>query len=91
MVQNPPPWLHQALRDARLRYPGYAFDVVARLVPNPSTGGQVTLFRLVCGDCPGMLYHLGPGDTLSNFEMHLKDAHHRHRAQERMHPRRSLL
>ncbi|KAJ2977221.1 hypothetical protein NUW54_g10125 [Trametes sanguinea] len=91
MIQTIPPWLHQAVRDARLRYPGHVFDVVARLVPNPSTGGQVTLFRLVCGDCPGKLYSPGPGDTLSNFEIHLKNVHHRRRVEDRMQPRRSLL
>ncbi|OJT09571.1 hypothetical protein TRAPUB_13948 [Trametes pubescens] len=40
----------------RMRYPNDALDVVAHQHLNPSTGGVVTVFRLVCGDCPGKPY-----------------------------------
>ncbi|KAI0334038.1 hypothetical protein GY45DRAFT_142678 [Cubamyces sp. BRFM 1775] len=53
LLQTPPPWLRDAVRDMRARYPNDAFDVVGRLALNPSTGGHVTIFNLVCGDCPG--------------------------------------
>lgn len=92
----------------RMRYPNDALDVVAQQQLNPSTGGVVTVFRMVCGDCPGkvrtcnllyqrsltgrsQLYIPGPGDTLSNFEIHLKNRNHRGRVQFRSQPRRSLL
>ncbi|KAH9854297.1 hypothetical protein C2E23DRAFT_66872 [Lenzites betulinus] len=48
-----PPWMHNALQDTHLRYPYDAFDVTAHLRQNPSTGGVVTVFRMICGDCPG--------------------------------------
>ncbi|KAL1951729.1 hypothetical protein VTO73DRAFT_878 [Trametes versicolor] len=86
-----PPWLRGALADMRMRYPNDALDVVAQQQLNPSTAGVVTVFRMVCGDCPGKLYIPGPGDTLSNFEIHLKNHNHRGRVQFRSQPRRSLL
>ncbi|KAI0673855.1 hypothetical protein C8Q78DRAFT_656213 [Trametes maxima] len=89
--QTAPPWLGQALQEMRMRYPADAFDVVAIQRPNPSTGSVVTVFRAVCGDCPGKLYTVGPGDTLNNFEIHLRDLSHRRRVDERSQPRRSFL
>ncbi|KAI9000681.1 hypothetical protein BD414DRAFT_472410 [Trametes punicea] len=91
LLQRPPLWLQHALWDVRQRFPGHVFDVVARLVPNPSTGGHVTVFRIACGDCPGHLYVPGPGETLSNLEIHLRSVHHRRTVEARLQPLRSLL
>ncbi|KAI0654443.1 hypothetical protein C8Q70DRAFT_1058378 [Cubamyces menziesii] len=91
LLQTPPPWLRDAVRDMRARYPNDAFDVVGRLALNPSTGGHVTIFRLVCGDCPGKQCHPGPGETIADFEMHLRNHGHRNRVHARLQPRRSFL
>ncbi|KAI9206641.1 uncharacterized protein BJ171DRAFT_421824 [Polychytrium aggregatum] len=48
-------------------YPNDRFEMVT------STG----TVRVRCLDCPGKLYSPGPGETLANFEIHLKNRHHR--------------
>ncbi|KAI0829023.1 hypothetical protein BC628DRAFT_1361950 [Trametes gibbosa] len=83
--------MRYALRDIHLRYPNDAFDVRAHQRQNPSTGGVVTVFHMMCGDCPEELYTPGPGDTLGNFEVHLNDHVHRGRVHARMQPRRSMF
>lgn len=32
--------------------------------------------RIRCNDCPGKLYTAGPGTTVENFEVHLKNRQH---------------
>ncbi|KAI9678922.1 MAG: SWI/SNF chromatin-remodeling complex subunit [Trizodia sp. TS-e1964] len=39
--------------------------------------------RIRCHDCPGKLYTPGPGKTLDNFEVHLKNRVHRERVEVR--------
>ncbi|KAF9476043.1 hypothetical protein BDN70DRAFT_812942 [Pholiota conissans] len=34
-------------------------------------------WRMKCFDCPGKLYTPGPGETLSNFHIHLRNRRHR--------------
>lgn len=64
-----PPWLQGALTDMRRRYPNDALDIVAYPQLNPSTGGVVTVFRLVCGDCPGKVrtHHVCLGQYLKDL------------------------
>ncbi|KAI9751420.1 MAG: hypothetical protein M4579_006085 [Chaenotheca gracillima] len=39
--------------------------------------------RIRCNDCPGKLYTPGPGTTVENFEVHLKNKAHRERIEKR--------
>jgi SWI/SNF-related matrix-associated actin-dependent regulator of chromatin subfamily B protein 1 len=39
--------------------------------------------RIRCRDCPGKLYTPGPGMTVENFEVHLKNRQHRERVEAR--------
>lgn len=71
---SPPQWLQRALSVIRAKYPADRFWEIAR----PAEDGSGLLeWRIRCGDCPGKLYKLGPGDSLSNFEIHLKNRSHR--------------
>jgi SWI/SNF-related matrix-associated actin-dependent regulator of chromatin subfamily B protein 1 len=40
--------------------------------------------RIRCHDCPGKLYTPGPETTVGNFEVHLKNRHHRERVDTRV-------
>lgn len=39
--------------------------------------------RIRCQDCPGKLYTPGPGMTVENFEVHLKNRLHREKVDAR--------
>ncbi|PPQ70557.1 hypothetical protein CVT26_013144 [Gymnopilus dilepis] len=43
-----------------------------------------TNWRIRCADCPGKIYYPGPGETLANFDVHLKNREHRRRVSERV-------
>ncbi|KAF9011896.1 hypothetical protein BDQ17DRAFT_1321887 [Cyathus striatus] len=62
------------------RYPNDRFEVILRKVGSSSTPE----WRIKCSDCPGKLYTPGPGETLSNYEVHLKNRIHRQRVNERV-------
>ncbi|KAH9068168.1 hypothetical protein EDB83DRAFT_2222754, partial [Lactarius deliciosus] len=55
------------------KYPDDRFEIATR-------GEQE--WRVRCLDCPGKLYI--PGDSMSNFEVHLKNRNHRDRVAERV-------
>ncbi len=40
--------------------------------------------RIRCLDCPGKLYTPGPDVTLDNFEIHLRNSHHRDNVNQRV-------
>ncbi|KAJ5690649.1 hypothetical protein N7462_005041 [Penicillium macrosclerotiorum] len=40
--------------------------------------------RIRCHDCPGKLYTPGPGMTVDNFEVHLRNRQHKERVEERL-------
>lgn len=40
--------------------------------------------RIRCHDCPGKLYTPGPGMTVDNFEVHLRNRQHKERVDERL-------
>lgn len=40
--------------------------------------------RIRCHDCPGKLYTPGPGMTVENFEVHLRNRQHKERVEERI-------
>jgi SWI/SNF-related matrix-associated actin-dependent regulator of chromatin subfamily B protein 1 len=39
--------------------------------------------RIKCNDCPGKLYTAGVGQTVDNFEVHLKNRLHKERVEQR--------
>ncbi|KAI0840034.1 hypothetical protein F5Y06DRAFT_246496 [Hypoxylon sp. FL0890] len=94
---SPPQWLRAALHILR-RQKSYAADrfegimhysavdiITDDIVPihgNPSVR-YYYLPRIRCHDCPGRLYV--PGDALaSQFELHLRNIHHRERVAQRL-------
>lgn len=40
--------------------------------------------RIRCHDCPGKLYTPGPGMTVDNFEVHLRNRQHKERVDDRV-------
>ncbi|KAF8462473.1 hypothetical protein JB92DRAFT_2838989 [Gautieria morchelliformis] len=63
-----PGWLKNALDTMQTRYPDDKFDVVLRKNTEPGTPAE------------WRLYTPGPGETLANFEVHLKNRLHRAKA-----------
>lgn len=67
-----------------------AVDSVSELPPTPANAdmpGNVKymwLPRIRCSDCPGKLYTPGPGTTVDNFEVHLRNRLHREKVDVRM-------
>ncbi|KAF8958931.1 hypothetical protein BDZ97DRAFT_1839880, partial [Flammula alnicola] len=76
----PPPWLSSAMQAMQARYPNDRFEVILRKVNASSTPE----WRIKCLDCPGKLYTPGPGETLSNYDVHLKNRQHRQRVNDRL-------
>jgi len=62
------------------KYANDKFDVTLRKVNATS----LPEWRIKCLDCPGKLYTPGPGETLSNYEVHLKNRQHRQRVNDRL-------
>lgn len=76
----PPHWLTNALQAMRAKYPKDRFELTTK---KGTTSGNPE-WRVKCLDCPGKLYTPGPGETLSNYEVHLKNRQHRQRVSERL-------
>ncbi|KAF9473240.1 SNF5-domain-containing protein [Pholiota conissans] len=76
----PPQWLSAAMQSMQQRYPNDKFEVILRKVNASSTPE----WRIKCLDCPGKLYTPGPGETLSNYDVHLKNRQHRQRVNDRL-------
>ncbi|KAJ5098069.1 hypothetical protein N7532_005070 [Penicillium argentinense] len=96
----PPAWLQAGLQKLKHDHPNDSFEGVMRYsavdietmapVANPNNlppGQQVKyqyLPRIRCLDCPGKLYTPGPGTTVDNFEVHLRNRQHKERVEERV-------
>ncbi|KAF5352064.1 hypothetical protein D9758_009401 [Tetrapyrgos nigripes] len=76
----PPQWLSSAMHSTQAKYPNDKFELALRKV----SGNASPEWRIKCVDCPGKLYKPGPGETLSNFEVHLKNRQHRQRVDDRV-------
>ncbi|KAF8180083.1 hypothetical protein BJ912DRAFT_635214 [Pholiota molesta] len=76
----PPNWLSNAMQAMQVKYPNDKFEVILRKVNASSTPE----WRIKCLDCPGKLYTPGPGETLSNYDVHLKNRQHRQRVNDRL-------
>ena len=92
---NPPPdWLVQVLVQLNRSYPHDRFQATMkhRGSIDPVTGQPIPtndfphkyLPRIMCLDCPGKLHTPGPGGSVKNFEMHLKDRLHRDKVDARL-------
>ena len=71
-----------------MRYSAVDMDTMlpvttAQPLPNQKVKFQY-LPRIRCLDCPGKLYTPGPGMTVDNFEVHLKNRNHKERVEERI-------
>ncbi|KAG5438994.1 hypothetical protein PCANB_002324 [Pneumocystis canis] len=75
-----PSWLATALDLLRHSYPHDHFEGFVR---QGNTNSEM-IVRIRCYDCPGKLYIPGPGLTVENFEIHLKNRNHRTRVEERL-------
>ncbi|KEI38081.1 uncharacterized protein L969DRAFT_567229 [Mixia osmundae IAM 14324] len=71
----PPVWMLAAAAELRAAKPDDRFDIIPR--PKPPDPLAPREWRLKCLDCPGKLYVPGPGESLANFEVHLKNRVHR--------------
>lgn len=58
-------------------------DITTPGAPLPPDVKTQYLPRIKCLDCPGKLYTAGPGQTVENFEVHLKNKAHRQKVQEK--------
>ncbi|KAJ2923435.1 hypothetical protein H1R20_g13659, partial [Candolleomyces eurysporus] len=75
----PPEWLTSAMQAMQKKYPNDKFDVILR-----KTASSTPEWRIKCLDCPGKLYTPGPNETLTNYEVHLKNRQHRQRVNQRL-------
>lgn len=81
----PPAWLTAALHTCRARYPLDRFHAQRR-VRTPDMPDDRDDWRIRCEDCPGKVYKPGPGESLANFEIHLKNRSHRANVARRTEP-----
>ncbi|KAI8454088.1 hypothetical protein BY996DRAFT_7013721 [Phakopsora pachyrhizi] len=93
---EPPSWMLTALSDIRSSFPSDKVELIPRLKREVVTPGQPPVvigcdWRLKCFDCPGKLYTVGPGESFSNFDVHLKNRQHRQKVDERLNASQSSL
>lgn len=77
---SPPQWLTEVAQELRSKYPHDLFELrpkASSAALAASAGPPVPEWRIRCTDCPGKLYTPGPGESLNNFEVHLKNRSHR--------------
>lgn len=94
-----PHWVEPGLAALRQAYPNDQFEAIMRQVlvdtlsgnPVPHNTPMVPgrhiydyMPRIRCVDCPGKLYTPGPGETVDNFEIHLRNRLHRERVDARI-------
>ncbi|KAJ6588347.1 hypothetical protein B0H19DRAFT_921992 [Mycena capillaripes] len=78
-ASSPPQWLSNAMQAMQAKWSNDKFEVILRKVNSAATPE----WRIKCLDCPGKLYTPGPGETLLNYEVHLRNRLHRQRVSER--------
>lgn len=79
-MPQPPAWLEPVKSAMQSKYPQSRWAVV----PKQIVGEDGEIWRVKCLDCPGKIYKLGPGETLENFELHLKNKAHNANVQARL-------
>ncbi len=76
------------LFEATMRYTAVSTisDLPQPLVPNEPISPDTKFMyypRIKCMDCPGKMYTPGPGITVDNFEVHLKNRLHKEKVKQR--------
>ncbi|KAF8607278.1 SNF5-domain-containing protein [Ceratobasidium sp. AG-I] len=80
-----PKWILNCLAVTQQRYPHDRVDIILKPKAASADGTPAPPeFRLKCLDCPGKLYTPGPEETLTNFEVHLKNRTHRFNVNRRV-------
>ncbi|KAI0037103.1 hypothetical protein K488DRAFT_37318, partial [Vararia minispora EC-137] len=79
--EQPAEWLVKAMESMCGEYPDDRFEITSR----PGKGG-VKEWRVKCHDCPGKVYHPNKEgeQSMSNFEVHLKNRAHRKNVNDRI-------
>jgi SWI/SNF-related matrix-associated actin-dependent regulator of chromatin subfamily B protein 1 len=73
-----PQWLSNAMEVMRAKWKNDKFELVIKLNrPGPK-------WRIRCLDCPEKVYLIGPGETLQNYEVNVRNRLHRMRVRDRM-------
>lgn len=72
---SPPAWLVHAVDACRAKYPTDRFHLHLHARSPEQLDDDV--WRIKCTDCPGKVYKPGPAESLTNFEIHLKNRSHR--------------
>ncbi len=81
---TPPDWLTQSGAALKARYPNDRFEIQQRPRPAGVPPPPQPEWRVRCLDCPGKLYTPGPGESLNNFEIHLRNRLHRANVNKRV-------
>uniref|UniRef100_V5EZJ4 SNF5-domain-containing protein n=2 Tax=Kalmanozyma brasiliensis (strain GHG001) TaxID=1365824 RepID=V5EZJ4_KALBG len=81
---TPPDWLSQSGAALKARYPNDRFEIQQRPRPAGVPPPPQPEWRVRCLDCPGKLYTPGPGESLNNFEIHLRNRLHRANVNKRV-------
>ncbi|TCD69071.1 SWI/SNF chromatin-remodeling complex subunit [Steccherinum ochraceum] len=76
-----PRWLEEAMHALQAKHPDDRYQVVCRTSVVPALS---TPWRIKCLDCPSKLYQVGPGETLNNFEIHVRNRYHRAQVDNRV-------
>ena len=75
MTVEIPGWMKKVHEALKGKYSLDSFAIVQKPKPADQPSAPVE-WRIKCLDCPGRVYTLGPGETLNNFEVHLKNRQH---------------
>ena len=75
-----PSWIQEHADNLRNAFSQDLFDFQFKKASSTGIHG----WKVTCLDCPGKLYNIGPGETLNNFEVHLKNRSHRRAVSERI-------
>lgn len=84
-----PQWMTLALQNIKESYPSDRVELVPKPKRETLGPGQPPIivgcdWRLKCLDCPGKLYTVGPGESFTNFDVHLKNRQHRQKVEDRL-------
>ncbi|KAF3045118.1 SWI/SNF chromatin-remodeling complex subunit [Didymella heteroderae] len=67
---------HENRETGKIEPKAVKLDSLSLSDPLPANHKAYFLPRIRCQDCPGKLYNAGPGQTVTNFELHLKNRQH---------------
>ncbi|WAR51880.1 hypothetical protein PtB15_1B316 [Puccinia triticina] len=86
---EPPAWMLAAREKIRADWPSDQVELIPRPKRDVLAPGQPPVivgcdWRIKCMDCPGKLYTVGPGESFTNFDVHLKNRQHRQKVEDRL-------